>query len=105
LLAHVRRPARNRLVVVTRRLKVDFPAKESGAHAAIKTIEIPEGTQVAFVIDHCGEVGDVHRDVSTEPNLLGDLAAFRLLLLNPFDLSAAEDDIKLSACQRSAHSL
>jgi hypothetical protein len=28
-----------------------------------------------------------------------------LLLLNPFYLSAAEDDIKFSSCQRSAHSL
>ena len=63
--------ASNLVVIVTGRLKPDLPPKQHGTYAAIKTVEITEGTQVAFVIDHCGKVGDVHRDVRPERYLLG----------------------------------
>ena len=63
-------PAPNWFVVVTRRLKPNLPSEESVAHVGIKIVEIPEGTQVALVVDHRGEVSDVHRDVSTELNLV-----------------------------------
>ena len=68
--AHVLLPARNWFVVVTRRLEPNFPTEKSGTHAVIETIEIAKGTEFAFVIDHRGKVGHVHRDVGTELYLL-----------------------------------
>ena len=68
--AHVLLPARNRFLVVSRRLEPNLPTEKSGTHAVIETIEIAKGPEFAFVIDHRGKVGHVHRDVGTELYLL-----------------------------------